>query len=87
MEVNNQNEVKKSKKRVFDKSFFIFFACLILFTCLIVNVHKCDSCGKTFLGTAYYSSDAFLSGNTETTLCATCAKRSWAPFDYRNYAK
>lgn len=87
MEENNQNEVKGSKEKIFGSPFFIALVCLALFAAFVVNLHKCDSCGKTFFGTAYYSSDAFLSGDTETTLCATCAKKSWAPFDYRNYTK
>ncbi|NPV89421.1 MAG: hypothetical protein HPY50_01440 [Firmicutes bacterium] len=44
--------------------------------------HVCDKCGKTFSGTAYY--DAF---DYDTTWCAKCATKYYAPFPINNWAK
>lgn len=53
---------------------------LILFTGC--GVYKCDRCGKTFLGDAYY--DSF---RPDDDLCEDCAKKYYAPFPYTSFVK
>ena len=46
------------------------------------GIYKCDRCGKTFFGDAYY--DAF---RLDDYLCEDCAMAYYAPFPYKSYIK
>lgn len=57
-----------------------FVLMLVLAACATKS-WVCDSCGKSFKGTAYYGMA------TTETYCEDCARSYWMPLDYRNYQK
>lgn len=79
------NEIVKKDVKTYEKnrglgSFVIAAACVVGIVLLLSNIHKCDWCGKQYIGTSYY--DAW---DSEDTMCEDCAREYYMGIDYTRF--